>query len=42
MNFESMPELEWKYSYLVFWILLFALSMAVLSLFRRYGFWDMS
>jgi magnesium transporter len=35
MNFEVMPELEWKYSYLVIWILFILTTMAMLYYFKK-------
>ena len=35
MNFEVLPELGWRYSYLVFWILVFAFVGVFIALVRR-------
>lgn len=35
MNFRVMPELEWKYSYLVIWILFIVTTMAMLYYFKK-------
>jgi len=35
MNFEFMPELHWKYSYLVFWIVIMAVTTGMILLFKR-------
>ncbi len=35
MNFEFMPELHWKYSYLVFWIVIVAVTTGMILLFKR-------
>ncbi|QBG48398.1 magnesium/cobalt transporter CorA [Verrucomicrobia bacterium S94] len=35
MNFEHMPELGWKYSYPVFWVVMVALVLGMLAVFRR-------
>ncbi|MDZ8118063.1 magnesium/cobalt transporter CorA [Pontiella agarivorans] len=35
MNFEHMPELGWKYSYPVFWIVMVLITTAMLFYFRR-------
>eukprot|EP00611_Tribonema_gayanum_P019787 TRINITY_DN3495_c0_g1_i2.p1 TRINITY_DN3495_c0_g1~~TRINITY_DN3495_c0_g1_i2.p1 ORF type:complete len:181 (-),score=86.48 TRINITY_DN3495_c0_g1_i2:550-1092(-) len=35
MNFRYMPELNWHYSYLLFWVLIVALGVSVLSFYRR-------
>ncbi|HSJ68009.1 MAG TPA: magnesium/cobalt transporter CorA [Anditalea sp.] len=35
MNFEVMPELEWRYSYLVIWILFILTTLAMLYYFRK-------
>lgn len=35
MNFEFMPELGWKYSYLGFWLLILLLGAGMLTFFRR-------
>lgn len=35
MNFKYMPELNWKYSYLGFWVLSIGISLAMLRFFKR-------
>jgi magnesium transporter len=35
MNFKFMPELEWKWSYLVLWILLILIFVSMLFYFKR-------
>ncbi|MDA3833305.1 MAG: magnesium/cobalt transporter CorA [Spirochaetales bacterium] len=35
MNFEHMPELAWKYSYLVFWIVILGITGGMVIFFRR-------
>jgi magnesium transporter len=35
MNFEHMPELQWKYGYLAFWIVLISAAGLMLYLFRK-------
>jgi len=35
MNFESMPELHWKWGYPVFWLVIFFLFIVLLLFFRR-------
>ena len=35
MNFKYMPELGWKYAYLVFWLFVFSLFLLMLILFKR-------
>jgi len=35
MNFEHMPELSWKYGYLLIWIIMIALGVAMLYFFRK-------
>ena len=35
MNFEHMPELSWKYGYLLIWIIMIALGISMLYFFRR-------
>eukprot|EP00043_Microstomoeca_roanoka_P011945 m.112970 g.112970 ORF g.112970 m.112970 type:complete len:85 (-) comp15344_c1_seq9:833-1087(-) len=39
MNFEEMPELQWKYGYLMFWLLVLGLTTIVLLWFRIKGLW---
>ena len=35
MNFENMPELAWKYSYPVVWVLMILVGIGMLFYFRR-------
>ncbi len=35
MNFEYMPELGWKYSYLLFWMVILLLTIGMVIYFRR-------
>jgi len=35
MNFEFMPELKWKYSYLIIWILFIGIILWMLNYFRK-------
>jgi magnesium transporter len=35
MNFERMPELGWKWSYAVFWVVILALGGVMVAFFRR-------
>ncbi len=35
MNFEYMPELQWKYSYAAFWALILLLTLGMVVFFRR-------
>jgi magnesium transporter len=35
MNFKFMPELEWKWSYLVLWVLLIVIFCGMIFYFRR-------
>ncbi|MFN6945184.1 MAG: CorA family divalent cation transporter, partial [Cytophagaceae bacterium] len=35
MNFEHMPELSWKYGYLMVWIFMLLVGIVMLSFFRR-------
>lgn len=35
MNFEHMPELKWHWSYLVFWMIIFAVGVLMFSFFRK-------
>jgi magnesium transporter len=37
MNFDYMPELRWRWSYPVLWILMIALAVAMFVVFRRRG-----
>jgi magnesium transporter len=37
MNFDNMPELHWKYSYLVFWIVVIVLTFLVCFSFWKKG-----
>ena len=35
MNFSFMPELEWRWSYPIFWVVILALVTGMLMYFRR-------
>jgi magnesium transporter len=35
MNFESIPELQWRYGYPLFWALVFGVVTIILLLMRR-------
>ena len=35
MNFESMPELKWKYGYAAVWVVMLTIGMAMVIYFRR-------
>jgi len=35
MNFKYMPELEWKYAYLVFWLVVVTVFIIMISLFKK-------
>ncbi|WP_224996664.1 magnesium/cobalt transporter CorA [Cesiribacter sp. SM1] len=35
MNFDIMPELRWRYGYLLVWIVMITLTVAMLVIFRR-------
>jgi magnesium transporter len=35
MNFKYMPELEWKYAYLFFWIVVLVALIAMVAWFKR-------
>jgi magnesium transporter len=35
MNFDTIPELGWKWGYLYFWILIFGVGTAFLLYFKR-------
>ena len=35
MNFEFMPELHWKYSYPVFWVVIVVVTVSMLHFFKR-------
>jgi magnesium transporter len=35
MNFDVLPELHWKWSYLVFWVVILAIGGTMLAFFRR-------
>eukprot|EP00056_Hartaetosiga_gracilis_P008676 m.124880 g.124880 ORF g.124880 m.124880 type:complete len:170 (-) comp12966_c0_seq2:481-990(-) len=39
MNFENMPELKLKNGYVIFWVLVIALTIVTLVWFRAKGFW---
>jgi magnesium transporter len=35
MNFEHMPELKWKWAYAGVWVIMLAITLIMLSYFRR-------
>jgi magnesium transporter len=35
MNFERLPELQWRFGYLYFWALVAAIVLGLLALMRR-------
>lgn len=35
MNFRYMPELEWKYGYLIFWAILIIITLIMILFFKR-------
>jgi magnesium transporter len=35
MNFEVIPELKWKWSYLFFWVVILGIGGLMLNFFRR-------
>lgn len=37
MNFAYFPELQWKYSYFIFWILVFGIIFAMIKYFKKKG-----
>jgi magnesium transporter len=37
MNFEFMPELEWRFGYPLVWLIFIAIAVSMLSMFRRRG-----
>jgi len=37
MNFENMPELGWKWSYPIFWMVILAIGGGMMAYFRRKG-----
>ena len=39
MNFEVMPELQWRHGYLTLWIVMLTIVVALLGFFRRKGWW---
>ena len=39
MNFEFMPELHWKYSYVLFWVLVASITIALVLYFRTVKRW---
>ncbi|NLX19299.1 MAG: magnesium/cobalt transporter CorA [Desulfobulbus sp.] len=39
MNFEYMPELRWRWSYPVLWLLFFLLSTVLLIIFKKKRWW---
>ena len=40
MNFQHMPELEWRYGYLLIWIVMLAVAVAMYWYFRRRGIFE--
>jgi hypothetical protein len=40
MNFEHMPELAWRYGYLMIWVVMLAVAVAMYWYFRRRGIFD--
>ena len=39
MNFETLPELKWRYSYAVFWAVAIAIAVGLLWLMKRRRWW---
>jgi magnesium transporter len=39
MNFDFLPELHWKYSYVLFWMFCIAVGVGQVWYFRRRGWW---
>jgi len=37
MNFDNLPELHWKYSYLVFWVICLGITVSLAVFFHRKG-----
>ncbi|MHC4603224.1 MAG: CorA family divalent cation transporter, partial [Planctomycetota bacterium] len=35
MNFKYMPELEWRWAYLIVWLVMIAVAVIMLFYFRR-------
>jgi len=35
MNFKYMPELEWRYAYLVFWLVVITVFIIMIALFKK-------
>ena len=35
MNFEYMPELKWRYGYLMLWTVIICLGILMVAFFRR-------
>jgi magnesium transporter len=35
MNFKYMPELEWRYAYLVFWLVVVTVFIIMIALFKK-------
>jgi magnesium transporter len=35
MNFEHMPELKWRYGYVLIWGVMIVIALAMLAYFRR-------
>lgn len=40
MNFDYLPELHWKWSYPVLWVMMIVVVLVMLSWFRRKGWFD--
>jgi magnesium transporter len=36
MNFKFFPELEWKWSYPIFWLTCFTLALAMIAWFKKH------
>jgi magnesium transporter len=37
MNFEFMPELAWKWSYPIYWVVILSIGISMFIYFRRKG-----
>ncbi|EDQ89330.1 uncharacterized protein MONBRDRAFT_8177 [Monosiga brevicollis MX1] len=42
MNFEEMPELHWRYGYVMFWSLVAGFTIITILWFRLSGYWQLS
>ena len=40
MNFKFQPELQWRYGYYAFWMIIIMLSAFMLHYFKRKGWMD--